>query len=61
MKKLIIAIVVIVCFTSCNYPKMYTFFDKGYGRIGSFYSTENIRIGTDTTLDGRKVQIIRAN
>jgi len=61
MKKLIMSLATIVCFASCNYPKMYTFFDKGYGRIGSFYSTETIPIGTDTTIDGRKVTITHVN
>lgn len=61
MKKLIISLLAIVCFASCKLPKMYTFFDKGYGRIGSFYSTDEIRIGTDTTLDGRRVEIIMAH
>lgn len=61
MKKLIICLLAIVCFASCKLPKMYTFWDNERCRIGSFYSTDEIRIGTDTTLDGRKVQIIRAN
>lgn len=61
MKNLIISLLAIVCFASCKLPKMYTFWDKKYSHIGSFYSSEEIQVGTDTTLDGRKVTIIRAN
>lgn len=61
MKKIIFSALVVVSFASCEPPKMYTTFDKGYGRIGSFYSTDDIRIGTDTVIDGRKVQIIHVN
>jgi hypothetical protein len=54
MKKIILSTLVIIAFASCDrmLPKMYTTFDKGYGRVGSFYSTEDIRIGTDTVIDG---------
>lgn len=42
-------------------PKMYTTFDRGYGCIGSFYSSADLKIGADTVIEGRKVKIIQVN
>lgn len=63
MKKLIIAVVVLISFASCGRmcPKMYTTFDKGYGRLGSFYSSDSLKIGQDTVIEGRKVVIVEVN
>lgn len=63
MKKLIIAIVVLLSLASCKQmcPKMYTTFGKEDSRIGSFYSMDNIQIGKDTVIEGRKVKIIQVN
>lgn len=63
MKKLIIALLVVISFASCKQmcPKMYTTFDKGYNMLGSFYSYDSLRIDSDTTIEGRKVTIIQVN
>lgn len=63
MKKIIIAIALLSSFESCKQvgPKMYTTFDKGYNTTMSFYSYDSLRIGSDTTLEGRKVTIIQVN
>lgn len=63
MKKLIIIAIALICFASCKNmcPKMYTTFGKDDGRIGSFYSSDDIRIGQDTIIEGRRVQIIQVN
>ena len=63
MNKLLLVFLLIASLTSCGRicPKMYTTFDKGYGRIGSFYSSDDLKIGSDTVIEGRKVQIVKAN
>lgn len=63
MKKLIIIAIALISFASCKNicPKMYTTFGKEDGRLGSFYSSENIPVGQDTVIEGRKVQIIQIN
>lgn len=63
MKKLIISAIALVSLVSCGRmcPKMYTTFDKGYSRLGSFYSSDSLRIGQDTVIEGRKVVIVQVN
>lgn len=63
MKRIIIIALVITAFASCKSvcPKMYTTFGKDDSRAGSFYSYDNIRIGTDTVIEGRRVTIIHVN
>jgi len=60
MKKLIIIAVVALGVCSCKQisPKMYTTFGKEDNRLGSFYSYDNLRINSDTVIEGRKVTII---
>lgn len=61
--KYLLFIIVLISFASCGKicPKMYTTFDKGYNRLGSFYSYQDIPMNTDTVIEGRKVKIIQVN
>lgn len=63
MKQLIIIAALALSFASCKQmcPKVYTTFGKEDSRLGSFYSMQDIHIGTDTVIEGRKVQIIKVN